>query len=75
MSKFTAFIVFNGLVYFIYLMIDKVFTFFDWYSNPLLGTDLNVMPTDGDIKLIIINSILSSIISFMILRQIKDGLD
>jgi len=72
MSKFTRFILFNIIMYILYTMIDKVFTFLDLYSNSQLGVDIMVMPTDGDIWLILINTLLSSIGTFYLLFKIND---
>jgi len=71
MSKFTSFILFNILMYFAYVLIDKGFTFLDWYSNPQLGHDIIVMPTSSDIWLISINTLLSFIAAFYLLYKIK----
>jgi len=71
MSRFMNFIYFNGIVYIAYMIIDKVFTFFNLYSNPELGNDLMVMPTSTDMVLIGINILLSSICGFYILYKIK----
>ena len=71
MSRFTAFLLFNILVYVAYWAIDKGFTLFNWYSNPRLGEDLMVMPTTSDIWLIAINVLLSSVIAYYLLHKIK----
>ncbi len=71
MSRFTTFILFNLLAYFAYWAIDKLFTLFNWYSNPKLGEDIMVMPTTGDIWLIMINILLSSGIAYYLLQKIK----
>jgi len=72
MSKFTTFILFNVLMYVAYLLIDRLFTLFDWYSNPQLGHDIMVMPTNGDIWLIVINTLFSSVVAFYLLYKIKE---
>jgi hypothetical protein len=72
MSKFTRFILFNIFVYFIYIVIDKILTSLDWYSDPKLGVDILVMPTSSDIWLIGINTLLSSAGAFYLLFKIKD---
>jgi len=74
MSKFTKFILFNIIVYVAYLLIDKVFTFLGLFSNPQLGHDLMVMPTNGDIWLILINSLVSSVVAFYLLFKIEERL-
>ena len=74
MSKFSSFILFNALMYGIYLLIDTLFTFFDWYSNPQLGHDIMVMPTSGDIWLIVLNTVVSSIVAFYVLYKIKENI-
>jgi len=71
MSKFTGFILFNVLMYFVYFLIDTLFTFFAWYSNPQLGHDMMVIPTSGDIWLIALNTLLSAIASFYLFYKIK----
>ena len=72
MSRFMNFIYFNGIVYIAYMIVDKVFTYFNLYSNPELGNDLMVMPTSTDMILIGVNVILSSICGFYILYKIKN---
>jgi len=72
MSKFTTFILFNVLMYVAYLLIDRLFTLFDWYSNPQLGHDIMVIPTNGDIWLIVINTLFSSVVAFYLLYKIKE---
>jgi len=71
MSKFTSFILFNVLMYGIYIVIDKVFTFFTFFSSPQLGHDIMVIPTSGDIWLIVINTLVSSVMAFYLLYKIK----
>ncbi len=60
MGSFAKFIYFNLFAYGIYWAIDKVFTFFNLYSSPNLGQDLFTMPSAGDLKLIILNVVLST---------------
>jgi len=72
MSRFTSFILFNVLMYVTYLLIDTLFSFFDWYSNPKLGHDMMVMPTSSDIWLITINTLLSAIVAFYLLYKLKE---
>ena len=72
MSKFTRFILFNIFMYVFYIMIDTVFTKLDFYSNPQLGQDIMIMPTSGDISLIVINTLLSSAGAFYILFRMKE---
>jgi hypothetical protein len=71
MSKFTAFILFNIIVYVVYSLIDKLFTHLNWYSNPKLGEDIMIMPTNTDIWLIFTNILLSSVIGYFLLHKIK----
>ncbi len=71
MSKFTAFILFNILAYFAYWAIDRLFTLFGWYSSPKLGEDIMVMPTTGDIWLIALNVLFSTVIAWYLLHKIK----
>ena len=59
-------------MYFAYVLIDKGFTFLDWYANPQLGHDITVIPTNGDIWLIGINTVISSIVAFYALYKIKE---
>ena len=72
MSKFIKFILFNTFMYIIYTIVDKLFTLLDLYSNPELGINIMVMPTNVDIWLIVSNSILSSIGSFYLILKMKD---
>ncbi len=71
MGGFSKFILYNVVVYIIYWIIDRIFTFFNLYSSNKLGQDLLVMPTDSDLKLIIINIILSTIIGFIVMKWIE----
>ena len=71
MSKLMKFIFFNFFVYIIYYMIDKLFTFLDFYSNAQLGHDMMVMPTTSDIWLIVFNSIISSAAAFYLLYKME----
>ena len=71
MSKFIKFILFNVFMYFSYFIIDKIFTFFDWFSNPELGYDIMIVPTSNDVWLIVINSLISSGVAFYLLFKIK----
>lgn len=68
MSSFAKFVYFNLFAYGIYWIIDKIFTFLNLYSSKNLGSDLLTMPSDGDLKLIIINVILSTIGAFILMR-------
>ena len=72
MSKFTKFIFFNIFVYVSYLLIDKIFIFFDFYSNAQLGVELSVIPTNSDIYLIVFNSFISSILAFYLLKKMQE---
>ena len=71
MGGFSKFIIYNVVVYIIYWIIDHIFTFLNLYSSKKLGQDLLVMPTDSDLKLIIINIILSAIFGFIVMRWIE----
>jgi hypothetical protein len=71
-SKFTYFIIYNVLVYILYIIIDKIFTSFGWFSNPNLGKDLLVMPNQTDIILIFINIFISTILAWYILFKYRD---
>ena len=71
MGGFTKFILYNVVVYFIYKIIDYIFTFLNLYSSKKLGQDLLVMPSDSNLKLIIINIVISSVIGFIALRWIE----
>jgi len=71
MSRFTAFLIFNILVYIVYWGIDKVFTILNFYSNPKLGEDIMIMPTTSDVWLIAVNVLLSSILGYYLLHKIK----
>ncbi|SFV55985.1 hypothetical protein MNB_SV-8-686 [hydrothermal vent metagenome] len=71
MSKFTTALLFNLFVYFTYAIIDKLFTFLHFYSNAKLGESLSVIPTTSDIVLIILNVLLSSLLSVYLLYKIK----
>jgi len=71
MSKFTSFIVFNIIVYVLYAILDKLFTLLSLYSNPQLGESLSVMPTTGDMVLIFINVLVSSVLGLYWTYKIK----
>ncbi len=53
------------------MVIDKGLTLLNVYSNPQLGEDILVMPTSSDIMIIIVNTIISSVFAWMVLRRIK----
>jgi len=71
MSKLINFILFNGFMYAIYKSIDKVLTFLGVYSNPKLGEELSVMPTNWDIAWIVCNTLISGMLTIYILYKIK----
>lgn len=71
MSKFISFIIFNIIVYVVYAIIDKLFTLLSLYSNPHLGESLSVIPTTGDMILIFINVLLSSMLGLYLTYKIK----
>ncbi len=73
MSKFTRFILFNIFTYVAYYLIDTLFTKLDWYSNPALGQDIMIMPTQSDVWLIMINILLSSAAAFYLLFRLREG--
>ena len=70
-TRFVNFIYFNVIVYIVYYVIDHIFTFLNFFSNPNLGTDLMVMPTNTDITFIFVNVLISSILSYTILKKIN----
>jgi len=72
MTKFTKFIFFNLFTYVFYLLIDKIFTLLNLYSNPKLGYDLMVMPTNTDMIFIGINTLLSSAGALYLIFKLKD---
>ena len=74
MSGFSKFILYNLLVYIIYWIIDRLFTFLNLYSSKELGQDLFVMPTDSDLILIVINIVLSMVAGFVVMRWIESRL-
>ena len=69
MSKFSKFIIYNVIVYFLYMAVDIVFTFLHLYSSDKLGQDLVTMPTNTDIMLIFLNIILSTVVGYIVLRK------
>ncbi|RRS31863.1 MAG: hypothetical protein P794_03035 [Epsilonproteobacteria bacterium (ex Lamellibrachia satsuma)] len=71
MSKFTTTLLFNLFVYLAYKIIDALFAFLNLYSNPKLGETLSIMPTTGDVVLIALNILLSSLLSIYLLYEIK----
>jgi len=74
MGGFSKFILYNVVVYIIYWIIDRAFTFLNLYSSKELGNDLLVMPTDSDLTLIIINIVISMIAGFVVMRWIENKL-
>ena len=72
MSRFSAFVFFNILAYFAYALIDRLFTLFNWYSSPRLGESISVVPTQGDIILIAINVLFSSLFAYIAMRWVKE---
>ena len=73
MNKFMNFIYFNILVYIFYAIIDKILLFLNLYSNNQLGEDISIIPTSLDVVLIIINVLISSMISLYLIKIIKDS--
>ncbi len=73
MNKFMNFIYFNILVYIFYAIIDKILLFLNLYSNNQLGEDISIIPTSLDIVLIIINVLISSMLSLYLIKIIKDS--
>jgi len=71
-SKFVNFIYFNVIIYIAYSVIDFIFIFLNFFSNPNLGTSLTVMPTNTDMVFIFINVIISSIIGYILLKKINE---
>ncbi len=74
MSGFSKFILYNLLVYIIYWIIDRLFTFLNLYSSKELGQDLFVMPTDSDLMLIVVNIVLSMVAGLVVMRWIESRL-
>ena len=74
MGGFSKFILYNVVVYIIYWIIDRAFTFFNLYSSKELGNNLLVMPTDSDLTLIIINIVISMVAGFVVMRWIENKL-
>jgi len=72
MNKFVNFVYYNIIVYILYSLLDHIFTFFNLYSSPELGTDLLIMPTDTDMTYIIINVVVSTLVGYFILRKINE---
>jgi hypothetical protein len=72
MSKFVNFVYYNIIVYVLYSILDRIFTFFNLYSSPELGTDLLVMPTNSDMTYIIINVVISTLLGYYILRKLNE---
>ena len=73
MNKFMNFIYFNILVYIFYAIIDKILLFLNLYSNNQLGEDISIIPTSLDVVLIIINVLISSLLSLYLIKIIKDS--
>jgi len=65
------FIYYNIIVYILYAVLDHIFTFFNLYSTPELGTDLLVMPTNSDMTYIIINICISTVFGYYILKKVN----
>ena len=74
MGGFSKFILYNVVVYVIYWIIDRIFTFLNLYSTKELGQDLLVMPTDSDLTLIIINIVISMVAGFVVMRWLESKL-
>jgi hypothetical protein len=71
MEKFVNFVLYNVIIYLLYMLIDTIFSFFHLYSSEQLGHDLTVMPTNSDFTYILINSILSMILGYYIFKKMK----
>jgi len=74
MGKFAKFLYYNIIVYFLYVIVDKLFTLLHLYSSDALGTNLQVMPTNLDMTLIVINVALSSIGGYYLLKKLEEYL-
>ncbi len=74
MGKFAKFLYYNIIVYFLYVIVDKLFTMLHLYSSDALGTNLTVMPTNSDLTLIIINVVISSVGGYFLLKKLEEYL-
>ena len=72
MGNFSKFIIYNVIVYFLYMAVDTVFTFLHFYSSDKLGQDLVTMPTNTDMMLIFLNIIISTVAGYIVLQKL-DG--
>jgi len=72
MQGFTNFVFYNVVVYLLYSIIDKIFTFLHFYSSAALDNDLSTMPTQSDMTLIFINIVISTVLGYVVFKRIKD---
>lgn len=72
MQRFVNFVFYNVIVYLLYSIIDKVFTFLHFYSSSALGNDLSVMPTQSDMTFIFINIVISTVLGYILFKKLKD---
>ncbi len=72
MGKITKFIIYNAIVYFIYMGVDTVFTFLHFYSSDKLGKNLTTMPTQTDTIFIFINIMISTISGYILMKKIDE---
>ena len=70
MGKFLKFIIYNVIVYFLYMAVDTLFTFLHLYSSDRLGKDLVTIPTGSDMLLIFLNIILSTVAGYILLQKL-----
>jgi len=70
------FIIYNFIVAIVYYIFDYIFSIFGFYNTPTASSNQMLsMPSSGDMNLIIINFILSSIIGIFLLKYINDKIN
>ncbi len=71
MRRLMDFIYYNIFVYVIYMVIDFVFDFLNFYSSHKLGKDIMIMPTTSDMVFIGINVVASLVVGLIVLNKLK----
>ncbi len=77
MGKFSKFVFYNLFVYIVYVIIDKIFSLLHLYSPKMQssGFSLSAMPSSSDMRLVIINSVISAILGYFLFKRFKEYIE
>jgi len=71
---FVNFIYFNVIVYVVYAVIDKIFTFLGFYNTPK-SNDMLALPSQNDMYFVIANVLISTILGYYLLGKFKNFME